>query len=139
MGSAMMEGLVPTSSRCSPLLSVLLMLLQLTTVTATIFGAPRSFCGQDSDCPTFGRTRCVGPSLGFCLSGKSQYSTIPGKCVRRGNITCRLKVLLEMGDQAQCDYYTCAQCRHTIDCTGLNQMCAGFRCSQRGGHQFLRF
>ena len=82
----------------------------------------RSFCGQDSDCPTFGRTRCVGPSLGFCLTGKVEYYTIPGKCVRRGNITCRLKVLLEMGDQAQCDYYTCAQCRHPIDCTGLNQV-----------------
>ena len=67
-------------------------------------------------------TRCVGPSLGICLTGKSEYFTIPGKCVRRGNITCRLKVLLEMGDQAQCDYYTCAQCRHNIDCTGFNQV-----------------
>ena len=64
----------------------------------------------------------MGPSLGFCLTGQVEYYTIPGKCVRRGNITCRLKVLLEMGDQAQCDYYTCAQCRHPIDCTGLNQV-----------------
>ena len=82
----------------------------------------RSFCGKDSDCPTFGRTRCVGPSLGICLTGRAEYYTIPGKCVRRGNITCRLRVLLEMGDQAQCDYYTCAQCKHNIDCTGLNQV-----------------
>ena len=54
--------------------------------------------------------------------GKLEYFTIPGKCVRRGNITCRLRVLLEMGDQAQCDYYTCAQCRASIDCTGLSQV-----------------
>ena len=51
-----------------------------------------------------------------------EYYTVPGKCVRRGNVVCRLGALLGRVDQAQCDYYRCAQCRHNIDCTSLDQV-----------------
>ena len=39
------------------------------------------------------------------MIGGVEYFTIPGLCVRRGNIACRLRVLIERGDQAECDYY----------------------------------
>ena len=29
----------------------------------------QSFCSVDEDCPSFGRTRCKGLSLGLCLTG----------------------------------------------------------------------
>ena len=61
-----------------------------------------------------------------------EYYTIPGLCVRRGNIACRLRVLLERGDQAECDYYRCAQCRHELDCSERGQRCSGYMCRSRG-------
>ena len=61
-----------------------------------------------------------------------EYYTIPGLCVRRGNIACRLRVLLERGDQAECDYYRCAQCRHELDCSERGQRCSSYMCRSRG-------
>ena len=58
-----------------------------------------------------------------CLfEGGVEYYTVPGKCVRRGNVVCRLGALLGRVDQKQCDYYRCAQCRHNLDCTSLDQV-----------------
>ena len=54
--------------------------------------------------------------------GGVEYYTIPGKCIRRGNVLCRLRVLLERGDQTECDYYRCSECLHDIDCTDSGQV-----------------
>ena len=80
-----------------------------------------SQCGSNSDCPTFGRRKCVGPSLGICL-GKVEYSTVTGRCVRRGSLLCKLAAVWSR-NTADCDFRRCAECLKSIDCTGYRQVC----------------
>ena len=37
--------------------------------TCGFISLQQSFCSADEDCPTFGRTRCKGLSIGLCLTG----------------------------------------------------------------------
>jgi len=128
-----MEAIQYTS--CSQILVFTLLLIHASGVHPSIFGAAQSYCSNDDECPTFGRTKCVGPSFGICLTGQVNYFSIPGKCIRRGNIACRLKVLLNGEDQSECDYYRCAQCLNNLDCTDITQMCSSFRCVYRRGKE----
>jgi len=62
-----------TSRSFSSLLFIIV--LCSSTVNSALLGAAQSFCNDDSGCPTFGRTRCLGLSLGICLTGG--WSTTP--------------------------------------------------------------
>ena len=83
-----------------------------------------SHCGSSSDCPTFARSKCVGPSLGICF-GKVEHFTVEGRCVERGSLLCKIANVWARvggGTTNTCDYRRCAQCLHSIDCTGFRQV-----------------
>merc|ERR1712142_1248702 len=78
------------------------------------FRTPNSECRSDSQCPSFGRTRCLGTNFILCF-GQTQSYTVSGRCLNRSNIICGL---------GNCRYRQCAECLIDRDCRGYNQQCS---------------
>merc|ERR1712142_290183 len=88
------------------------------------FGTPNSECRSDSQCPSFGRTRCLGTNFILCF-GQTQSYTVSGRCLNRSNIICGLGNLLGgRRSSRNCRYRQCAECLIDRDCRGYNQQCS---------------
>eukprot|EP00092_Neocalanus_flemingeri_P047277 GFUD01053535.1.p1 GENE.GFUD01053535.1~~GFUD01053535.1.p1 ORF type:complete len:125 (+),score=16.79 GFUD01053535.1:90-464(+) len=112
-------------------LSIIVLSLAIEQSQGLFFGTPSSLCNSDSQCPSFGRSECLGTSFIFCF-GPSRGYTVSGRCLNRSNFFCAAGNFLGGGRRNRnCNYRECAQCLQDSDCRGYNQYCSGNNCNTR--------
>merc|ERR1711981_692745 len=112
-------------------LIILCLATAIQQATSLFFGAQSSQCRSDSECPSFGRSECLGTNFLLCF-GKSRRYTVSGRCNIRTNIFCGVGNLLNgKRRDRDCSYGVCAQCLINTDCHGYNQICSGNTCQTR--------
>merc|ERR1739838_706525 len=106
----------PAKMNTSIVLSLVIIALAIKQSHGLFFGTPNSECRSDSQCPSFGRSRCLGASFILCF-GQSQSYTVSGRCLNRSNLFCTVGNILGGGrNNHNCAYRVCAECLQDSDC-----------------------